>query len=69
MSVLKGKTAIISGGAEGIGFAIAKAMGLQGMNIVLGDIDASQLATAQQQLSELGVSVAAVEMDGIFVSI
>jgi NAD(P)-dependent dehydrogenase (short-subunit alcohol dehydrogenase family) len=63
MSILTGKTAVISGGAEGIGFAIGKAMGLQGMNIVLGDIDPDQLARAKQQLSELGISVAAVHMD------
>ena len=63
MSVLNGKTAVISGGAEGIGFAIAKAMGLQGMNIVLGDIDTEQLAKAQQKLSDLGISATGITMD------
>ena len=39
MSKFKDKTAIISGGAEGIGLSIAKALGEQGMNVVLTDID------------------------------
>ena len=43
MSQYAGKTVVISGGAEGIGFGIARAMGKQGMNVVLGDIDARQL--------------------------
>ena len=38
-SQFQGKTAIISGGAEGIGLSIAKALGEQQMNVVLADID------------------------------
>lgn len=63
MNNYKNKTAVISGGAEGIGFAVAQAMGEQGMNIVLGDIDAAQLKEAQARLEALGVPVLAVEMD------
>ena len=63
MNNYKNKTAVISGGAEGIGFAIAKAMGQQGMNIVLGDIDPTQLGKAQHELQEQGISVLAVTMD------
>ena len=63
MNNYKNKTAVISGGAEGIGFAIAQAMGEQGMNIVLGDIDAAQLKEAQAKLEAQGVPVLAVEMD------
>lgn len=40
MQSLSGKTAVISGGAEGIGLALAKGLGALGMNIVLGDIEA-----------------------------
>jgi len=39
---LKGKTVIVSGDAEGIGFAIAQVMGQQDMNVVLADINADQ---------------------------
>ena len=63
MAEFKGKTAVISGGAEGIGFSIAQALGAQGMNIVLGDIDAEQLAKATAQLTTQQVSVLAVVMD------
>lgn len=63
MSQFSGKTAVISGGAEGIGFGIAQAMGQQGMNIVLGDIDPEQLKTAQAKLEGMGIDVLTVEMD------
>ena len=46
MSEFQGKTAVISGGAEGLGLGMAKALGRQGMNIVIGDIDEAQLAKA-----------------------
>ena len=54
MSDYKNKTAIISGGAEGIGFSIALAMGKEGMNVVLGDIDEAQLAQAEVKLKDQG---------------
>ncbi|MCL4104511.1 UNVERIFIED_CONTAM: hypothetical protein GTU68_047473 [Idotea baltica] len=38
-------------------------MGLQGMNVVLGDIDSEQLDAAQKKLSELGIAVTTVNMD------
>ena len=63
MTQFTGKTAIISGGAEGIGLSIAAALGAQGMNIVLGDIDATQLETARQQLEADGIAVHAAVMD------
>jgi NAD(P)-dependent dehydrogenase (short-subunit alcohol dehydrogenase family) len=63
MNEFAGKTAVISGGAEGIGFGIARALGQQGMNIVLGDIDAEQLQQAEQILVAEGVDVLAVTMD------
>lgn len=63
MSEFAGKTVVISGGAEGIGFSIAQAMGKQGMNVVLGDIDAKQLDIAQDKLSADGVAVLTVVMD------
>ena len=63
MSEFAGKTAVISGGAEGIGFGIARALGQQGMNIVLGDIDAEQLQQAEKALVAEGVDVLVVAMD------
>ena len=63
MSQFSGKTAVISGGAEGIGFSVARAMGKQGMNVVLGDIDVAQLAIAEKKLKSEGIEVLTVKMD------
>lgn len=63
MNNFKGKTVIVSGGAEGIGFSVAHAMGKQGMNVVLGDIDTQQLAAAEQKLINEGIPVLAITMD------
>jgi len=59
----KGKTAVISGGAEGIGLSIAEALGEQGMNLVLGDINQEKLSEAQTKLVEKGYPVAIQKMD------
>ncbi len=63
MGDFTGKTVVISGGAEGIGFSIAKALGQQGMCLVLGDIDGEQLALAKADLEERGIQTLTVEMD------
>lgn len=63
MSQFAGKTAIISGGAEGIGFSVAQAVGKQGMNVVIGDIDTDQLEQAKAKLEAQGIVVLAVQMD------
>jgi NAD(P)-dependent dehydrogenase (short-subunit alcohol dehydrogenase family) len=63
MIELESKTAIISGGAEGIGLGIAQALGRHGMNIVLADINEAQLKNAEESLREQGVPVLAVTLD------
>jgi NAD(P)-dependent dehydrogenase (short-subunit alcohol dehydrogenase family) len=63
MSQFSDKTAVISGGAEGIGFGIAQALGRQGMNLVLADIDAKQLEVARATLASDGINVLTVPMD------
>ena len=63
MNQFAGKTAVISGGAEGIGLAIAKALGEQEMNIVLADIDAGNLEKASEELGRAGVPVLAATLD------
>ena len=63
MKDLRGKTAIISGGAEGIGFGVAQDMGRQGMNVVLADINVEQLQRAEKSLLEQGISVLTVALD------
>ena len=63
MTQFAGKTAVISGGAEGIGFSIAKALGKEKMNIVLTDIDKENLEKATLELESAGVPVLAVVLN------
>ena len=63
MSKFAGQTAVISGGAEGIGLSIVKALGEQKMNIVLADIDPKNLQKARLELEASGVSVLALTLD------
>ena len=63
MSKFIGKTAVISGGAEGIGLSIAKALGEQKMNIVLTDINEKNLQKACLELETIGVPVLPVILD------
>ena len=63
MSQFADKTAIISGGAEGIGLSIAKALGEQKMNIVLADIDQKSLEKASLELGGSGIPVLPVTLD------
>jgi 3-oxoacyl-[acyl-carrier protein] reductase len=60
---LKGRTAVITGGAQGIGYATAERMLRSGAAVVLWDIDSVHLARAGQSLSALGaVEVCEVEL-------
>jgi 3-oxoacyl-[acyl-carrier protein] reductase len=60
---LNGRVAVITGGAQGIGYATAERMMLSGAAVVLWDIDAKALAAARESLSALGtVDIAAVEL-------
>ena len=63
MSQFAGKTAVISGGAEGIGLSIAQALGDQKMNIVIADIDQENLQKAGSDLEAAGISVLTVALD------
>lgn len=57
------KTAIISGGAGGIGLALATELGSQGMNVVIADIDEKQLAASEGQLRDKGIKVLGCSLD------
>ncbi len=65
MKDLKGKTACITGGAEGIGFHFARVLARQGMNIMLADIDEKMLGQAVAALKEEGFPVEGVVCDVI----
>lgn len=63
MKDLKGKTAFITGGAEGIGFHTARVLGQEGMKVMLADIDAKMLDQAVKTLKDEGLTVDGIVMD------
>ena len=63
MKDFKGKTAIITGAASGIGLGIARTLARAGMNIVLADIEVAALARARGEIERLGAKAIAVETD------
>eukprot|EP00026_Physarum_polycephalum_P013304 Phypoly_transcript_13689.p1 GENE.Phypoly_transcript_13689~~Phypoly_transcript_13689.p1 ORF type:complete len:281 (+),score=48.22 Phypoly_transcript_13689:1-843(+) len=54
--ITKGGVAAITGGAKGIGFAVAKALAKSGMRVALADTDQAALTEATNQLVNLQVS-------------
>jgi 3-oxoacyl-[acyl-carrier protein] reductase len=50
MGLLDARTAVITGGAQGLGYAIAEAFVKEGANVVLGDLNAEGVVAAAEQL-------------------
>jgi NAD(P)-dependent dehydrogenase (short-subunit alcohol dehydrogenase family) len=63
MRELEGRVAVVTGGASGIGRALAQRFAADGMRIVLVDVEAAPLATAVAELEGDGVEVIGVEAD------
>ena len=63
MRELAGKTAFVTGGASGIGFALGRAFAEAGMNVVLADLKAEALAAAVESLRDVGPGVRGVACD------
>lgn len=51
---LKGRVAVVTGGAQGIGYATSERLLRSGAAVVMWDIDAAKLAEAKTSLSQLG---------------
>jgi len=50
MSLLDGQTAVITGGAQGLGYAVAERFVAEGARVVLGDLDLEATQAAAQRL-------------------
>jgi NAD(P)-dependent dehydrogenase (short-subunit alcohol dehydrogenase family) len=57
MRELSGKTAFVTGGAGGIGFALSRAFTQAGMKVMLADIETAALEKAVDSLREIGADV------------
>ncbi len=63
MKEFKGKVAVITGAASGIGRGIAERCVREGMKVVLADIDEAELAKAETELKAEGGTVLGVRTD------
>ncbi len=63
MDQFKGKVAVVTGGASGIGRAMAERFAEEGMRIVIADIEESALRRAEAEMKSDGAEVLAVRCD------
>jgi NAD(P)-dependent dehydrogenase (short-subunit alcohol dehydrogenase family) len=63
MKQFKDKVAVITGGASGIGLALARRAAAEGMQVVLADIEDAALAAAADELKGKGARVLTVRTD------
>ncbi|TKT73303.1 SDR family NAD(P)-dependent oxidoreductase [Afipia massiliensis] len=63
MRELAGKTAFVTGGASGIGFALGRAFAEAGMKVMLADIETDALEAAVKSLHNVGPDVRGIDCD------
>ena len=63
MENLQGKVAVITGGASGIGWAVARRAAAEGMKVVIADIEEGALKRAEHELTSQGADAIAVATD------
>lgn len=63
MQDLRGKVAVVTGGASGIGRALAETFGGEGMKVVLADVEPTALASTAREIGARGIEVLAVPTD------
>jgi NAD(P)-dependent dehydrogenase (short-subunit alcohol dehydrogenase family) len=63
MDPFENRVAVVTGGAGGIGSALARAFGARGAKLVLADLDEAGLATAVRELEQRGAEAFGVPTD------
>src|SRR5215204_4581467 len=63
MEDLAGKTAVITGGASGIGKEIATALACEGMRIVIASTNQARLQAAAEEIGQTGATIRAIVCD------
>jgi NAD(P)-dependent dehydrogenase (short-subunit alcohol dehydrogenase family) len=63
MELAAGKVAVVTGAASGIGLALAQRFAMNGLDVVLADVEESALGTAAESVERLGVRSLAVCTD------
>lgn len=61
--MFKGKTAVVTGGASGIGLGIARAVGGRGASVVLADLDRQAIDDRVEDLRSAGIDVTGYQTD------
>jgi 3-oxoacyl-[acyl-carrier protein] reductase len=69
MALLEGRTAVVTGAAQGLGFAIAEAFVAEGANVVLGDLNEEAVVEAAAKLGvgdrAVGVACNVVSLEAV----
>jgi NAD(P)-dependent dehydrogenase (short-subunit alcohol dehydrogenase family) len=63
MQDLAGKVAVITGAASGIGLAVSRRLGADGMRVMMADVEQPALAAAARDLAAEGIEVASTVTD------
>lgn len=63
MKDFKGRTAVVTGGASGIGRGLADRFAAEGMNVVIADVEQGALGAAEAEMKAAGATVLAVRTD------
>jgi len=60
---LKGRVAVVTGAASGIGFALAERFAMEGMNVVMADVEVRALESAAEVLRPKASALIAIPID------
>ena len=63
MKEFRGKVAVVTGAASGIGRGLAERCAREGMKVVLADVDEAALAQTEKELRDVGAEVLSVRTD------